>query len=161
MTPPFARLTFARHSSQSFLTASLLLLLVTGCAHRAPDDSPVAREATFNVSAAQVRDATIAVLTEAGYSVDATGDPDVTLTTGYRRETPSPWDWLLRFRLGVGRTKADARVTALSPDSSKLSLDVQQEEKATFWHGWQEGEPPMAQRPETYLRQIKQHLQVL
>lgn len=101
------------------------------------------------------------VFTHEGYDVETHGAPDTVISTGYRQETPSPWNWLLRTRVGVSRTTAEARITALSDTSSKLSIQTQHQGKATMWNAWQDSEAPLAQQPAYYLRLIKQRLQVL
>ncbi len=137
------------------------LLLLTACAHTPLSSSQDAAEAVLALPADQVRLAARDVLTEEGYGVDELADPRTTLTTGYRREIDSPWNWLLRARFGVGRSQAEARITELSDASTKLTIQVQHDSKASFWNGWTESEPPLAQRPDYYLRLIKQRLQVL
>ncbi len=140
---------------------ALFTLTLVGCAHTAPDVAQEPVEAVFALPADQVRAAAVEVFTQEGYDVDDRGEADTAISAGYRQETPSPWNWLLRARVGVGRTTAEARITALSDTSSKLSIQTQHQSKATLWNTWKDSDAPLAQQPGYYLRLIKQRLQVL
>lgn len=139
----------------------LFPLLFTGCASTTNSALQEPVETVLSLPAQQIRQAVIEVLTEEGYHVETSSEAPPTVSTGYRREMDSPWDWLLRFRFGVGRTQAEARITELTETSSKLSIQVYHESKATFWNGWTTSDAPLAQQPDYYLRLIKDRLQLL
>lgn len=149
----------SRGSGQRWLL--LLLLALTACASAPGSFVQEPVEAVLSLPAQQIRQAVMDILTEEGYQVETSSEATPAMSTSYRRETASPWDWLLRFRFGVGRTQAEARITELTENSSKLSIQVRHESKPTFWNAWAESEAPLAQRPDYYLRLIKDRLQVL
>ena len=66
-------------------------------------------DVTLYAPAHQVRTAVIQVLTDGGYEVQR--EDDHTVATSYREEIRGPWDGLLRWRFGTGRSRVDAMVT--------------------------------------------------
>ena len=103
--------------------------------------------------------AVIQVLTDGGYDVDRQDDQN--LTTGYREEIRGPWDWLLRWRFGTGRSRVDARVSPAEEQSTRLRLHVQYEGKDGIFTRWEDSPTALPQSAENQLRLIKNALQIL
>jgi hypothetical protein len=106
-----------------------------------------------------VRAAVIQVLTDGGYDVDRRDDE--TLSTGYREEISGPWDWLLRWRFGTGRSRVEARVTSATEQSTRLWLNVLYEGKDGIFTNWEDSPTALPQSAENHLRLIKNALQIL
>ena len=136
---------------------------LNACASTPATDVIDTAEAVLSLPASQVRDAAVEILRREGYDIDVEGTQHDSLAVwaGYRREMDSPWDWLLRARFGVGKSQTDARITALDESSSKLTIHVRHESKASMWTAWAPSEPPLSRGAQRYLRLIKHHLQVL
>ncbi|MEK7236231.1 MAG: hypothetical protein AAB242_06390 [Nitrospirota bacterium] len=107
----------------------------------------------------RVKTAVIQVLTEGGYAVDRKDDQS--LTTGYREEISGPWDWLLRWRFGTGRSRVEAMVTPASEQSSRLRLNVLYEGKDGLFTRWEDSPTALPQSAANQLRLIKNALQLL
>ena len=134
---------------------------LTACAATPSPNSIVSAEAIFSLPTAQIREAVVEIWIEEGYDVEVTQHDATAIRSGYRTETDSPWDWLLRTRFGVGRTQADAQITALNETLSKLTVHVAHDSKATFWNPWTASPPPLSNGPERYLRLVKYRLGIL
>ncbi|HEX9154189.1 MAG TPA: hypothetical protein VF819_01425 [Nitrospira sp.] len=106
-----------------------------------------------------VRAAVIQVLTDGGYDVDRRDDES--LSTGYREEISGPWDWLLRWRFGTGRSRVEARVTSATEQSTRLWLNVLYEGKDGIFTNWEDSPTALPQSAENQLRLIKNALQIL
>ena len=116
-------------------------------------------DVTLPAPADLVRTAVIKVLTDGGYEVEREGDE--TLRTSYREEDRGPWDWLLRWRFGTGRSRVNAVVTAADEQNSRLRLDVQYEGKDGLFTRWEESPTALPQSAENQLRLIKNALHIL
>ena len=92
----------------SGIAAFVLVSALAGCAGGPPAPEPDVMEVILPVPAEQVKTALSDVLTQGGYTVDQ--DDTGTITTGMRQEIRSPWNGLLRWRFGVGKTRVEARV---------------------------------------------------
>ncbi|GKS57698.1 hypothetical protein YTPLAS18_12250 [Nitrospira sp.] len=151
--------------SRAWLNLTLVgVTFLTGlaaCVAAPSPDSIESAEAIFSLPTSQIREAVVEVWTEEGYDVEVTQHDATAIRSGHRREIDSPWDWLLRVRFGVGRTQADAQITALNGTSSKLAVHVAHESKATFWNHWVASAPPLSNGAERYLRLVKRRLGVL
>jgi hypothetical protein len=101
----------------------------------------------------------IQVLTDGGYDIDRQDDQN--LTTGYRKETPGPWNWLLTWRFGTGRSRVEALVTPASEQSTRLRLNVQYEGKDGLFTKWEDSPTALPQSAENQLRLIKNKLEIL
>ena len=145
----------------SIFAMLLLTWVLTACASAPSPPSIDSAEAILPVTPLQIREAVEEVLSQDGYDFEVTQHDATAIRTGYRRETISPWDWLLRARFGVGRTQADAQITPLNEASAKLTIHVAHEGKATMWNAWTGASPPVAQRAEQYVRLVKNRLGVL
>jgi hypothetical protein len=136
-------------------------LLIAGCA----SDQPIRLvDSTDTVLAApldHVRTALLYVLSSDGYPVREEADEDRVVMTGYRRETEGLWDWLLKSRFGVGRSKVEATVSPDSHDSTRLTISVIYESKDHLWSAWQETTPPPHRSASLQLRSVKKALGLL
>jgi hypothetical protein len=137
------------------------VLLVAGCAS---DRSTRLVDSTHTVLAApldQVKTALVSVLSTDGYPVRDGADDDRVVMTGYRRETEGLWEWLLRTRFGVGRSKVEATVSPDSPETTRLTISVIYEAKDHLWSTWEETTPPPHRSATLHLRSIKKALGLL
>jgi hypothetical protein len=146
------------------------LLTTAACAAGPPIHyEPDVVDVTLPAPADQVKTAVIQVLTDGGYDVEeiendedaVERENDHTLTTGYREEIRSPWDWLLRRRFGTGRSRVDARVTPADDQTTRLRLHVLYEGKDGIFTRWEESPTALPQSAENQLRLIKNALQIL
>jgi len=116
-------------------------------------------DVTLPASAEQVKTALIDVLTADGYDVEQqNGD---LLITGAREEIPGPWDWLLRWRFGVGKSRVEAAITESEMDSARLRLQVFHRSKDGILDGWQDAETPLPQSAANQVRLVKNKLHLL
>ena len=141
------------------LSLALLVIWASACAGPPIPHEPDVIDVTLPATADQIKTAVTQVLTEGGYTVDRTDDEN--LTTGYREEISGPWDWLLRWRFGTGRSRVDVLVTSASEQSGRLRLHVQYEGKDGIFTRWEESPPAKPQSAENQLRLIKNALQIL
>lgn len=147
--------------THSFRALILAVLVILGSACAGP---PIPHEldvidVTIPASADRVKTAVMQVLTEGGYAVEQKDDD--TLTTGYREEISGPWDWLLRWRFGTGRSRVEASVNPASEESSRLHLNVSYEGKDGILTRWEDSPTALPQSAENQLRLIKNALKIL
>jgi hypothetical protein len=116
-------------------------------------------ETTLPVSADRVKAAVTKILQDDDYEVD--WKDGAQLQTGYRDEQPSVWDWLVRGRYGVVRSRAEASVTSETAQSSRLRLQVSSEGKQTFFDSWGPTSPQVPQSAQNKLRLIKNELKIV
>jgi hypothetical protein len=136
-------------------------LLIVGCTS---ERSARLVDSTDTVLAApldQVKTALVSVLSTDGYPVRNGADDDRVIMTGYRRETEGLWDWLLKTRFGVGRSKVEATVSPESQDATRLTISVIYEAKEHIWSAWEETTPPPHRRADLQLRSVKKALGLL
>ena len=107
----------------------------------------------------QVKAAVADVLTQGGYSVDE--DETGNVTTGMRREVSSPWNWLLRWRFGVGKSRVEARVVPQDETTTRLRLQVFHRGKDGLFDTWEDAETPLPQSAANEIRRIKNVLRLL
>lgn len=141
------------------LLFALALLAGAGCAGPPIPHDPDVVDVTLPAPIEEVRTAVIQVLTNGGYALDQQDDQN--LTTGYREEIRSPWDRLLRWRFGTGRSRVDAVVTMADQQTSRLRLHVQYEGKDGLFTRWEDSPPALPQSAENQLRLIKNALRIL
>ena len=146
-------------SHSSLFLAVLVILTTAACAGPPISHEPDIIDVTLPAPVEEVRIAVIQVLTDGGYDVERHDDQN--LTTGYREETRGPWDWLLRWRFGTGRSRVDARVSPAEEQSTRLRLHVQYEGKDGIFTRWEDSPTALPQRAENQLRLIKNALQIL
>ena len=137
----------------------LALLAGAACAGPPIPHEPDVVDVTLSAPVDEVRTAVMQVLTDDGYTVEQQDDQN--LTTGYREEIRGPWDGLLRWRFGTGRSRVDALVTMADQDTSRLRLHVQYEGKDGLFTRWEDSPTPLPQSAENQLRLIKNALRIL
>jgi len=135
------------------------LLTSAACAGPPMAYEPDVVDVTLPAPADQVRMAVVQILTDGGYEVDL--EDDQHLKTGYREEIRSPWDGLLRWRFGTGRSRVNALVTAADEQSTRLRLQVQYEGKDGLFTRWEESPTALPQSAENQLRLIRNALHIL
>ena len=141
------------------LSLALLVIWTSGCAGPPIPHEPDVIDVTLPATPDRVKTAVMQVLTEGGYDVDRKDDES--LTTGYRDEISGPWDWLLRWRFGTGRSRVEALVTPASEQSSRLRLNVLYEGKDGIFTRWEDSPTALPQSAQNQLRLIKNALQLL
>ncbi|WP_447598981.1 hypothetical protein [Nitrospira sp. Nam80] len=115
--------------------------------------------ATLPAPTEKVTPALIDVLASEGYDIDA--EDAETLTTGWREEIRSPWDWLLRWRFGVGKTRVEAKVTPVESDRTDITLQVFHFSKDGIFDRWDEADSPLPQSAANQVRLLKNRLHIL
>ncbi|HXF91217.1 MAG TPA: hypothetical protein VNK46_00555 [Nitrospiraceae bacterium] len=136
--------------------------LLCACAGTQPLPEADAIEAVLPVSVDQVKQALIDVLTADGYDVEE--EEAGRVTTGYRHYLPTmpyPWNWMLNWRFGVGRSWVVATVTTLSEESTRLTIHVSYEGKDGIFTAWKASPVPLPQSAANQLRLIKNALRLL
>ena len=141
------------------LSLALLVIWTSGCAGPPIPHEPDVIDVTLPATPDRVKTAVMQVLTEGGYDVDRKDDES--LTTGYRNEISGPWDWLLRWRFGTGRSRVEALVTPASEQSSRLRLNVLYEGKDGIFTRWEDSPTALPQSAQNQLRLIRNALQLL
>lgn len=139
--------------------ALLAVSWVTACAGAPAHSEPDLMEVTLPVPAERVSTAVVDVLTEGGYRVER--DDAGNITTGMRREIRSPWNGLLRWRFGVGKSRVEARVIPQDEANTRLRLQVFHRGKDGLFDSWEEAETPLPQSAENEIRLIKKSLRLL
>ncbi|GKS66452.1 hypothetical protein YTPLAS72_37560 [Nitrospira sp.] len=130
-----------------------------GCSSVQRPVEPDVVDVTLPAPADQVRAAVSKVLKDDNYDVD--WKDGAQLDTGYRGEQPSIWDWLVKGRFGVVRSRAEASVTPETDQTTRLRLQVSSEGKQTMFDGWGPTEPQVPQSAENKLRLIKNELKIV
>lgn len=141
------------------IAALIFVAAVAGCAGVQPAPEPDVMEVTLPVPAEQVKTALTDVLTQGGYTVDQ--DDEGNLTTSMRREIRSPWNGLLRWRFGVGKSRVEARVVPQDDSSTRLRLQVFHRGKDGIFDSWEDAETPLPQSAANEIRLLKNALRLL
>lgn len=141
------------------IIAVVVLTAGTGCAGGPPAPEPDVMEVTLPVPAEQVRTALADVLTQGGYTVEQ--DDAGNITTGMRQEIRSPWNGLLRWRFGVGKSRVEARVVPQDDQTARVRLQVFHRGKDGLFDSWEDAETPLAQSAANEIRLIKNALRLL
>jgi hypothetical protein len=116
-------------------------------------------EVTLPVPADRVKIALADVLTQGGYRIDQ--DDEGNVTTGMRQEIRSPWNGLLRWRFGVGKSRVEARVVPQDASTTRLRLQVFHRGKDGLFDSWEDAETPLPQSAANEIRLIKNTLRLL
>ena len=132
-----------------------------GCATSHIERPPDAMEMVFASPEDYVRRVLLQVLTDDGYPLHRGAESERVITTGYREEMDGPWDRLLVYRVGVGRSRVDATVTPESETSTRVEIRVTYEAKRHLWSSWQDSTPPLQRNATTQLERIKHGLGLL
>jgi hypothetical protein len=136
-----------------------LTVFAFGCSSVQRPVEPDVVDVTLPVPADRVKAAVTKVLADDDYEVDWKDGSQ--LQAGYRDEQPSIWDWLVRGRFGVVKSRAEASVTPETNQSSRLRLQVSSEGKQTMFDGWGPTSPQVPQSAENKLRLIKNELKIV
>jgi hypothetical protein len=107
----------------------------------------------------EVKAALIDVLVTDGYEIEE--EPAGVLTTGIREEIRGPWDWLLRWRFGVGKSRLRATITPSDANSTRVRLHVFHRSKDGIFEHWEEAETPLPQSATNQVRLVKNRLHLL
>lgn len=142
------------------MIASLLLAIAgAGCAGGPAAPEPDVMEVTLEAPADKVHAAVADVLTQGGYSVDQ--DEAGNVTTGMRQEVRGPWNGLLRWRFGVGKSRVEARIVPQDDSTTRLRLQVFYRGKDGLFDTWEDAETPLPQSAANEIRLIKNALRLL
>jgi hypothetical protein len=144
---------------KDYLAIVALIAFTLGCSSVQHPAQPDVVDVTLPASADQVIAAVSKVLKDDNYDVDWKDGSQ--LNTGYRGEQPSIWDWLVRGRLGVVRSRAEASVTPETDQTTRLRLQVSSEGKRSMFDSWVPTAPQVPQSAENKLRLIKNELKVV
>lgn len=142
-------------ASMAFFLAAFLI----GCSSAPRSYEPVGIDVTLPAALEEVKTAVAQVLTDDGYDVE--WKDEQTLSTGYRDETHGPWNWLYRWRFGTIKSRAEAVVTPVTEQATRLRLHVLTEGKDGLFASWEDVENALPQSPDNRLRQIKNALHIL
>ena len=137
----------------------LLGVALAGCAGGPAAPETDVMEVTLEAPAEQVQQAVTDVLTQGGYSVDQ--DEAGNVTTGMRQEVRGPWNGLLRWRFGVGKSRVEARIVPQDESTTRLRLQVFYRGKDGLFDTWQDAEAPLPQSAANEIRLIKNALRLL
>ncbi|HQY56939.1 MAG: hypothetical protein WBB60_03685 [Nitrospira sp.] len=141
------------------IVAWVFVLAVSGCAGGPPVPEPDVVEVTLPVPAERVKTALSDILTQEGYTVDL--DDDGNVTTGARKEIRSPWNGLLRWRFGVGKSRVEARVVSQDETTTRLRLQVFHRGKDGIFDSWEDAETPLPESAANEIRRLKNALRLL
>jgi hypothetical protein len=141
------------------VAAFFLVTLLLACSHVPGSYEPDVIDVTLPASTEQVKTALTQVLEDGGYKVDWR-DAE-TLTTSFREETRSPWDWLYLWRFGTIKSRVEAMVTPSTEEDGRLRLQVLSEGKDGLFTSWQDVQSALPQNADNQLRLIKNALQIL
>ena len=141
------------------LLTVLFVAAITGCAGGGPVPEPDVMEVILEAPADKVNAAVADVLTQGGYTVDQ--DEAGNVTTGMRQEVRSPWNGLLRWRFGVGKSRVEARVVTQDDSNTRLRLQVFHRGKDGLFDTWEDAETPLPQSAANEIRLIKNALRLL
>jgi hypothetical protein len=136
-----------------------LTVFAFGCTSVQRPVEPNVVDVTLPVSADRVKAAVTKVLDDDNYDVEWKDGSQI--QAGYREEQPSIFDWLVRGRFGVVRSRAEASVTPETDQSSRLRLQISSEGKQTMFEGWGPTAPQVPQSAENKLRLIKNELKIV
>jgi len=142
-----------------YLAIVALAAVTFGCASVQHPVEPDVVDVTLPVPADRVKAAVTKILQDDDYEVD--WKDGAQLHTGYREEQPSVWDWLVRGRYGVVRSRAEASVKPETDQSSRLRLQIASEGKQTFFDSWGPTPTQVPQSAENKLRLIKNELKIV
>lgn len=137
------------------------VLLIAGCASGRPTQLVDSTDTVLAAPLDQVKTALVSVLSTDGYPVQDGYVDDRVVMTGYRQEIEGLWDWLLKSRFGLGRSKVEATMSPESQDTTRLTVSVIYEAKDYLWSAWQETTPPPHRSATLQVRSIKKALGLL
>jgi len=168
---------------KDYLAIVAVIAFTFGCSSVQQPSQPDVVDVTLPAPADQVKAAVSKVLKDDGYDVNWS-DADTaeteglqrpvvtrshhdrlsdgnTAKTGYRGESPTIWDWLVKGRFGVVRSRAEASVTPETDQTTRLRLQVSSEGKRSMFDSWGPTEPQVPQSAGNKLRLIKNELKIV
>ena len=131
----------------------------SGCTSVHPAPDPDVMDLTLPAPAESIKSALIDILRSSGYEIQEENSD--TVTTGTRRETEGPWNWLLNWRFGVMKSRVEAKIIPLEQDSTRLRLQVFPWSKDGILDSWTEAESPLPLSAANQVRRLKNSLQIL
>jgi hypothetical protein len=146
-------------SRAAILWILAFLAILPGCAGGPPLPEPDVVDVLLPIPADQVKTAVADVLTRGGYTVEQ--DDTGNLTTSMRREIRSPWNGLLQWRFGTGKSRVEARIVQQDSSTTRLWLQVFYRGKDGLFDSWEAAETPLPQSAANEIRLIKNALRVL
>ncbi len=143
-----------------------ITVLWLGCASTQGPQPVDTAEAVLPRPEAEVKTAVFQVLSAGGYTIRSDGDQgndgqEHTVTTEYREEIDSVWDWLLRRRFGVGRSWVTATLKQESEGATHVTIQVTYEGKESLFSAWRGYETPLQQTARNQLRLLRNALGLL
>lgn len=144
--------------SRLWRVSLLLLVLTPGCAGGPPPSEPDIMEVLLAAPAEKVKSAVTEVLTKGGYEVDQ--DDSGNLNTGMRQEVRGPWNSLLRWRFGTGKSRVETRVMPQDESTTRLRVQVFHRGKDGLLDFWEDAQSPLPQSAANEIRLIKNALQL-
>lgn len=146
-----------------FLQALTLLLCIgtVGCAEFGAQPGPGTAEMQYAAPRERVKQAAVKVLTENGYTVFDDEASAARLTTGYREEIRTIWNWLVVSRFGIDRSRVRVDLTEGTEQTTHVKLEVLHDSKDGLFSRWGSGDIPLPQDPDTFLRLIRNELGLL
>ncbi len=144
---------------RGLLLGLVIGMLAVGCSSAPRTVEPDLIDVTLAAPTDRVKTAVADVLTRGGYRVS--WNDDQTLSTGYREESPGPWDWMLRWRFGTIKSRVEAVVTPAAEQTTRLRLHVMAEGKDGLLVAWEDVQSAVPQSAENQLRLIKKELKLL
>lgn len=135
--------------------------VLAGCAAAPLQPSSDTAEAILLVPVEHVRTTALQVLVDQGYYIRETNGDARIISTGYRQEMDSIWDWLLDFRFGVNRSRVDIALIPEGEHATLVSIYVTVEGKDSLFTAWRPYEAPLPQSAHNQLRLLKNALGLL
>ncbi|MET0515227.1 MAG: hypothetical protein ABW047_07875 [Nitrospiraceae bacterium] len=142
-----------------YLLIICAITIGAGCASVHPEADVDVMDLTLPAPAENVKTALIDILRSSGYEIQE--EYSDTVTTGSRRETGGPWNWLLNWRFGVMKSRVEAKMIPLEQDSTRLRLQVFPLSKDGILDSWSEAESPLPLSAANQVRRLKNALQIL
>ncbi len=139
--------------------ALVLAVLLTSCSSAPRAFEPDLVDVTLPAPADRVKTAVTDVLTAGGYDTDWKDTEN--LSTSYRDEMQTPWEWLYRWRFGTIKSRVEARVTQATEQTTRLRLQVLSEGKDGLFTSWDDVPSALPQSAGNQLRLIKNALDIL
>jgi hypothetical protein len=136
-----------------------LAAVFISCSSQPRPYEPDRIDVTLAAPSDRVKRAVTDVLTRGGYDVEL--DDEQTMSTGYRDEEPSPWDWMLHWRFGTLKSRVEAVVAPETEQTTRLRLHVMSEGKDGLFTAWEDVQSALPQSAENQLRLIKNELKIL
>ncbi len=142
----------------------ILAALLAGCSTTQAQRRPDFVEATLPAPQDRVKAAVIQVLTEGGYTIGNSNEPEMVVSDGYRQEIDSIWNGLLISLFGVSRTQIEAtcaREKEAAEPATRLTIEVTHQGKDSLFSSWRTYDTPLPQNAANQLRLVKNALGLL